>query len=119
MLLVRLELLGRAVGRDRRVTARLGYGQAHGLVKQREAVDLVDGLLGARRRVEHDKRLALGLEVRLGDDVDDLAELGKDGAQGGRQGLGLGALLEVLDVDTVWWLAVSFWSLLHLRVGVQ
>lgn len=93
VLLVRLELLGRAVQLNRLVAARLGHGHAHGLVKQREAVDLVDGLLGLGRRGKDDKRLALGLEVRLDDDVDDLAKLGEDGAQRLGQRLGLDALL--------------------------
>lgn len=101
VLLVGVELLRGAVHRNRLVAARPRHGQAHRLIKEREPVDLVDGFLRGGGAVEHDKRLALGFEVRLGDDVNDLPEFGKDGAQRFGKRFGLDALLEVLDIDSV------------------
>lgn len=75
--------------------------QVHGLLEQLEALDLVDGGLGGFRLVEDDKGLALGLEVGLGHDVDDVAVLGEDGAQGLLENVGLDALFEVAHVDAV------------------
>lgn len=95
---MRLQLLRAALHLHRLIAARLGLGQAHGLVKQREAVRLVNRLGGAGLIVKDDKRLALGLEVLLGDNVDDLAKLGEDGAQRARQGLNLDPFFEILDV---------------------
>lgn len=48
--------------------------------------------------VEDDEGLALRPEVRLGDYIDDIAELGEDLAQGILQRLWFDALFEVLDV---------------------
>jgi len=80
------------------IAAGAGQGELHGLVKELEALDVVDGGEGGLGGVEDNKGLALGLEVRLGDNVNHVAILGKDGAQGLLERLGLDALLEVADV---------------------
>lgn len=90
-----------AAGLDGGIAARPGQGELHGLLEQLEALDLLDGAEGRLGLVEDDKGLALGLEVRLGDDVDDVAVLGEDDLEGLAQRLRLDALLEVADVDTV------------------
>lgn len=80
------------------IAAGAGKGELHRLVEELEALDVLDGGLGSLGCVEHDESLALGLEVRLGDDVNHVAILGEDGAQGLLEGLGLDALLQVTDV---------------------
>ncbi len=82
------------------IAAGAGQGELHGLVEELEALDVVDGGEGGLGGVEDDKSLALGLEVRLGDDVNHVAILGEDGAQGLFKRLGLDALLEVADVHS-------------------
>lgn len=97
---VKLVLVARL--EDRGVAPGPRQRQVHGLLEQLEALDLVDSGLGGFRLVEDDKGLALGLEVGLGDDVDDVAVLGEDGAQGLLENVGLNALFEVAHVDAVW-----------------
>lgn len=82
----------------RRVAPRPRQRDLHRLVEQVEAVRLVDGLARRVRAVVDDERLPLRLEVRLGHDVDDVAELGEDGAQGLLERPRLDALLEVPHV---------------------
>lgn len=71
----------------------------HRLLEQLEALHLLDG--GQRRLglIEDDEGLALGLEVRLGHNVDHVAILGEDGVQRLLERLRLDALLEVAHVD--------------------
>lgn len=61
-------------------------------------MDVVNGLLGALNRVEDYERLALGLEIGLGHDVDDLAILGEEFRQGLGELWDLDRLLEVADI---------------------
>jgi hypothetical protein len=79
-------------------------------------VDVLDGSLGSLGRIENDEGLALGLEVRLGDDIDHVAILGEDGAQRLLEGLGLDALFQITDVNPVSvrlvWPASREWGLL-------
>lgn len=81
------------------IAAGASHRDLHRLVEELEALDVLDGSLGSLGRVENDKGLALGLEVCLGDDIDHVAILGKDGAQGLLEWLGLDALLQVTDVN--------------------
>jgi hypothetical protein len=99
--LVRVKLVLVAGLEDGGVAPGSGQRQVHGLLEQLEALDLVDGGLGGLGLVEDDKGLALGLEVGLGDDVDDVAILGEDGAQGFLEDVGLDALFEVAHVNAV------------------
>lgn len=99
--LVRVKLFLVARLEDRGIAPGPRQRQVHGLLEQLEALDLVDSGLGGFRLVEDDKGLALGLEVGLGDDVDDVAVLGEDGAQGLLEDVGLDALFEVAHVDAV------------------
>lgn len=82
-----------------RITPRLGKRQLHRLVEQLEALHLLNRLLRALHAVEHNERLALRLQVRLRDNVDDLAIFGE---QLGQRFFELGdfdVLFEVADVD--------------------
>lgn len=58
---------------DGGVASRLREVEEHRLLEELEALDLLDGALGGFYFVEDDESLALGLEVRLGDEVDDIA----------------------------------------------
>lgn len=99
--LVELELLVVAGLLNRGVASGASEGELHGLVEEVEALDLLDGLQGGLRLFKDDEGLALGLQVGLGDDVDDGAVFGEDGVEGGLEGFGLDALFEVAHVDTV------------------
>lgn len=85
----------------RRVATRPRQRDLYRLVEQVEAVGLLDGAARRLGVVVDDEGLALGLEVRLGHDVDDGAELGEDGAEGLLERLRLDALLEVPHVHAV------------------
>lgn len=94
-----LEFLVAAGALHRGVAAGARERELHGAVEQLEALDVVDGLLGAVGVGEDDEGLALGLEVGLGYDVDDLAILGEELLQGLGELGDLDRLLEVADVD--------------------
>ena len=96
-----LELVLVACALHRGVAPGPGPSDVHGLVKELEAVGLVNGLLGRLGLLEDDESLALGLQVGLGDDVDNGSILGEDSLQRGLQRLGLDALLEVAHINTV------------------
>lgn len=96
-----LELVLVAGALHRGVAPGAGPSDLHGLVKELEAVGFVNGLLGRLGVLEDDESLAFGFQVRLGDDVDDVAILGEDNLQRGLERLGLDALLEVAHIDPV------------------
>lgn len=98
MPLVRLHLLRRAGLLHAGVAAHARQRQYHGLIEQHEALGLFDGALCGVRVVKGNKSLALGAQVRLGDNVDNGAELREDGVEGVAQRLRLDALLEVAHV---------------------
>lgn len=79
-----------------------GPGQCdlHWLLEELEPLDLFDGLDGGLGVVEDHKCLALGLQVLLGDNVDDISIFGEDGLERLSERLRLDALLQVADVDT-------------------
>lgn len=93
------DFVGRARLLHTGVAAHACNRQHHGLVKQDKPLGLVDGTLGRLWVVKNDKGLALGAQVRFGDNVDDGAEFGEDGVEGVAQGFWLDALLEVAHVD--------------------
>lgn len=105
-----LELLVVANGLDGGVAAGAREGDLHGLVEELEALDLLHGAQGGLGAVEDDEGLALSLQVRLGDDVDDVAILGEDGLKRCAQRLGLNALLEVAHVHTAHARKHASWS---------
>jgi hypothetical protein len=76
-----------------------GEGDLHRLVEELEALDIGDGGHGRLGGVKDDKGLALGLEVRLGHDVNHVAIFREDGVQGLLERFGLDALLEIADVN--------------------
>lgn len=73
-----LQLVSPSLAQNRRVTARLRIIQNHRLLKQVKAIDLLNSVRGGVHAVEDDERLALGLQVRLGDDLEDVAIFGED-----------------------------------------
>lgn len=97
--LVRVKLLRVARPQHRGVAPGARQRDLHRLLEEFEALDLLDGGVCRLGLVEHDKGLALGLEVRLGYDVNHIAKLGKDGAQGLLERFGLDALLQITDVN--------------------
>lgn len=99
--LVQLKLILIPRLQNRSVAPRPRKRELHRLVKDLEALDLLDGLDGGLGAVEHDERLSLRLEVALGYDVDDRSVVGKHGMQDLFESLGLDALLEVPHVDAV------------------
>lgn len=110
--LVRLEILLGPVSFDGGVGPGAGQGQVDGLVKDLKALNLFYSALGGGWVVKDDKGLALGLEVGLGNNVDDVAVLGKDCRQRLLEHVGFDALLEVADIDTTRIIAVpGFWFL--------
>lgn len=96
-----LKLVLVAGAQHSRIAPRAGEGDNHGLLEELEALDLVDGLCSGLWVFKDDKGLALGLEVRLGDNVDNLSIVGEDGGQGLLEGLGLDPFFEVANIDTV------------------
>jgi len=75
---VHLQLVRTTLPQHRRIAPRLGVVQDHRLLEELEAVDLLDRAPRRLDVVEHDERLALGPQVRLGHDVYNIAELGED-----------------------------------------
>ena len=99
--LVRVKLLLVASPEDGCVAPSPGEREVHGFVKELEALDLVDGGLGRFWVLKNNESLALGLQVRLGDDVDDVSILGENGTECLLERFRLDALLEITHVNTV------------------
>lgn len=80
------------------IAASTSQSDLHWLLEQLEAVHILNG--GQRRfgLVEHDERLAFGLEVRLGHDVDHVAILGENGIQRLLDQFWLDTLFQIMDV---------------------
>ena len=72
----------------------------HGLVEELESLDVLDGTECRLGVLEDDERLALRLQVGLGDNINNLSIFGEDGMQRFLERLGLNALLEVANIDT-------------------
>lgn len=64
-------------------------------------MDLLDGALGRFHIIEHDEGLALGLEVRLGDEIDDIAVFREDVRQGFFELVDFDPLLQVANLRYV------------------
>lgn len=101
MSLVGLKLLFADIHRHGLVALGARQCQPHGLVKELESLDFVNGFLRTVRILKDDKSLTLGLEVLLGNNIDNIAKLGKDGSQSLGNRLDLDAFFKVLDVDTI------------------
>lgn len=82
-----------------RIAPGPGQRHLHGLLEQVEAVGLLCRLLGRLGVVKDNKGLTFRLQVGLGDDVDDIAKLGEELAEGILEGVDFDALLEVPHVD--------------------
>lgn len=116
--LVALELIVTACSLYTGIASGLCERQLHGLVEKLETLDFIDCLLRALYAVENDKRLTLGLQVGLCDNVNDFSIFGKELRQGFLELVDLDVLFEVADVNAVAGLA---WSTRdsNVRVGVQ
>lgn len=68
---MRLQLLVTPLSQNSRITPRLRIIQHHGLLKEFEPIDLLDGIRSRLHIIKDNECLALGLQVRLGDYVDD------------------------------------------------
>lgn len=97
--LVLLKLVLVPIANHGRIALGPGDGEVHGLVPELEALDVLDGLGDGFGVVVDDKGLALGLEVLLGHDVNDVAIVGEDDLERVDQVGELDALLEVPHVD--------------------
>lgn len=73
----------------------------HRLLEELEALYLFNSSERRLVGLEDDECLALGLQVRLGDDFDDVAIFGEDRIERLLERLRLDALLEVADVNAV------------------
>ena len=80
---MQLEFVVIAGALDGGIASGPGEGDLHGLIEQLETLDLFDGLKGGLGLFKYNEGLALGLQVRLGDDIDDVSILGEDGSQSG------------------------------------
>lgn len=107
-----LELVVIARALDSRVTLSPRESYLHRFLKELEALNIIEGLLGTLDIGEYDECLALRLQVRLGHDVDDLAIFGEELAQSLDQLRDLDPLFEVAHVQ-------SRAALARVRVGVQ
>jgi hypothetical protein len=59
------------------ITSRLRKSQLHRFIEELETLHLLDRLLRALHAIKHNKSLALRLQVRLCDNVNDLAIFGE------------------------------------------
>lgn len=103
-----LELISPSLAQNRRVAPRLRVVQNHRFLKQVEAIDLFDGVRGRLDVVEDDERLALGFQVRLGDDLEDGAIFGEDLFEGDLELVDFYPFFEVADLLAVG-LVLGFW----------
>lgn len=94
-----IEFIRPTLSQDRRIAPRLRIIQHHRLLKQLEAIHLLNGASRCLDTVEDDKRLPLGLQVLLGDYLDDVAIFLEDLLQSFLQLVDLDAFFEVADLD--------------------
>lgn len=88
-----LELFVVAGRLDGSIASGSGQRDLHWLLEQLEPLHLLNGLDRGLGAVEDDKCLSFGFQVRLCDDVNDVAILGEDGLERLSQRLGFDALL--------------------------
>lgn len=86
-----LQLIPAAFPHDRRIASRFGVVQHHGLLKELEAIDFVNGTGGGVDTVKDDESLALGFQVGFRDDLNDVAIFRENLLQG---------LLQIIDLDS-------------------
>lgn len=101
MPLVNFKCVGTRLDLHGLVAPRPRDGHLHRLLEELESVDLLDRILGALQVVKDHEGLALGLEILLGYNVDDIAKLGEDDPQLVDDGFDLDPFFEILHVDTV------------------
>jgi hypothetical protein len=97
----------------------LRKGEVHRLLEELEALHIIDSLLGALDGGKDNEGLALGLEVRLGHNVNDLAVLREQLLQRLAELVGLDALLQVAHVQSAIRLVRCALRRGAVRVGVQ
>lgn len=92
MSLVRFELFLTAVHLDSPIASAARQRDLHRLVEQLEPINLLNSAPCAFGIIIDDKGLALGLQILLGHDIDDVAEFREDRSQSFRQSLEIDAL---------------------------
>lgn len=98
--LVRFKFFLAAVHLDSLVASAARQCDLDGLVEELEPINLLNSASCAFGIIEDDEGLALGLQVLLSHDIDDVAKLREHCPQGFRQSLELDALFQVLYIDT-------------------
>jgi hypothetical protein len=94
-----LKLILITAASNRSITPRLRKRQLHRFIEQLEALHLINRLLRRLHRVKDNECLALRLQVRLCDDVDDFAIFAEELAERLFELVDFDALFEIADVD--------------------
>ena len=95
MTLVLLQLIFRSLSLHRSIASRLGKVERHGLAKELETVDFINGVFRALCLVKHDESLSSALQAAFRDNVYNVAIFTKDLAKRFDEGWDLDALLEI------------------------
>lgn len=90
-----------AIHLDSLVASAARQRDLHRLAEELESINLLNSASCAFGIIENDESLTLGLQILLGNDIDDVAELREYCPQGIRQSLELDALFQVLYIDTI------------------
>lgn len=93
-----IKFLRTSLSQDRRIAPRLRIIQHHRLLEQFEAIHLLDGASCRINRVKDNERLALGLQVFLGDYLDDGTIFLEDLLQSFFQLVDLDAFFKIADL---------------------
>lgn len=81
MTLVQFKFVFGPLSLDSGITPRLCKVERHGLAKQLETVDLINGILRALNLVENDKGLTSALQAAFGDNVYNVSIFAEDFAE--------------------------------------
>lgn len=94
-----LKLLIPSIPQHSSIASRFRIVQNHRFIKEVEAVDFVNRAGGGFHVVEHNERLALGLQIGLRDDLDNVAIFREDLVQSDLQLIDFDSLFQVADLD--------------------
>ena len=97
-----LQFILPTLSQNRRIAPRLGEIQHHRLIKEVEPIDLINGIRSRLNAVEDDKCLALGLQIGLRDDVNDVAIFREDFLKRFFQLVDFDSFFEVADLVESW-----------------
>lgn len=97
-----LQLILSTLPQNCRIAPRFREIQHHRLIKELEPINLINGIRSRLNTIEDDKRLALGLQVSLRDDVDDVAIFREDFFKRFFQLVDFDSFFEVADLGGSW-----------------